>query len=45
MLLSIGKDYNKRVQDNYSIIHAVIDGLRHAGRISTYRGKALYPTI
>jgi cytosine deaminase len=41
----IGRGHNKRVQDNDPILHAEIDCLRNAGRLSTYKDTALYSTL
>jgi creatinine deaminase len=41
----IGQGYNKRVQQNDPIMHAEIDCLRNAGRISKYQGTMLYSTL
>lgn len=41
----IGKGYNKRVQENDPVMHAVIDCLRNAGRIGNYDGVSLYSTL
>lgn len=41
----IGRGHNKRVQENDPVMHAEIDCLRHAGRISRYGGTLLYSTL
>ena len=41
----IGKGYNKRVQENDPVMHAVIDCLRNAGRIGNYEGVSIYSTL
>jgi cytosine/creatinine deaminase len=41
----IGRGYNRRVQQNDPIMHAEIDCLRNAGRISSYDSTVLYSTL
>lgn len=41
----VGRGHNKRVQENDPVMHAEIDCLRHAGRISRYGGTILYSTL
>jgi creatinine deaminase len=41
----IGRGHNRRVQENSPILHAEIDCLRNAGRLSTYAGTTLYSTL
>jgi cytosine deaminase len=41
----IAKGHNKRVQENDPILHAEIDCLRNAGRISSYDGTTIYSTL
>jgi creatinine deaminase len=41
----IGRGHNKRVQENDPILHAEIDCLRNAGRVSTYKDAVLYSTL
>ena len=41
----IGKGHNQRVQRQNPILHAEIDCLENAGRISSYRNTTLYSTL
>ena len=41
----IARGHNKRVQENNPMVHAEIDCLINAGRISSYKGTTLYSTL
>lgn len=41
----ISRGHNKRVQENNPILHAEMDCLNNAGRISTYKDCVLYSTL
>jgi cytosine/creatinine deaminase len=41
----MGRGHNKRVQENDPVVHAEIDCLRNAGRISDYRTSTIYSTL
>lgn len=41
----IGRDHNRRVQDDDPITHAEIDCLRNAGRVGSYADTVLYSTL
>ena len=41
----IASGHNKRVQDNNPMVHAEIDCLINAGRISSYKDTVLYSTL
>ena len=41
----LARGHNKRVQENNPILHGEMDCLNNAGRIGSYRGTVIYPTL